>query len=507
MFNLLRHFSIASLVSIAAASAGLSVLHRQMAVHELVQLGESGNAALTRVVANTRNEPLRELLAVAPTLSADELRSHPRTRALDESIRAAVEGTPVIKIKLFSLDGRTVYSSEPRQIGEDKSRSASFLAARGGQVATELTRRDHFSAFDRQIEDRNVLSSYLPLRTAAAGPVDAVFEIYRDVTPSLAHADEKQRKAVAGVAAVLLLLYAVLLLVVRRAHRILAQQGRQSEADAEALRQLDTRRERYLALSKLSSDWFWDQDGDYRFIDLDAKHEDFGGIDRNEHLGKTRWELPHTEPVGATWEQHRADLDARRPFRNLLLRRSPPVGESYISVSGEPVFAADGRFEGYRGVASDVTQRVLAELSLAQTREALAQRAEKLAQADFLQAVLDALPVGVTLLDKNLKVLVANQASATLQEMPPALNARGAPLRSVFRHHAQRGVYGPGDIDTLADQRVAAMRSPDPICAERTLPSGRAFEVRSAWLPNGCRISTFVDITDHKRAEIELVAA
>jgi signal transduction histidine kinase/HPt (histidine-containing phosphotransfer) domain-containing protein/ActR/RegA family two-component response regulator len=507
VFQLLRHFSIASLISIAAASIALSMLHRQMAVDELVRLGESGNVEITRVVANTYREPLRELLAAAPELSADALRMHPRTVALHESIRAAVLGTSVIKIKLYNLDGRTVYSSEARQIGEDKRSNAGFLAARGGRVATELTRRDTFSAFEQTLENRSVLASYLPLRTDDSRPVGAVFEVYQDITPFLAHVDAAQRKVVAGVLAVLLLLYAALFLVVRRADRILVQQARQGEADAQALHHLDARRERYLSLSKLSSDWFWDQDREYRFIDLDSKQESFGGINRSVHFGKTRWELPNTEPIGISWEQHRADLDARRPFRNLLLRRSPPGGVSYISVSGEPVFDADGRFDGYRGVASDVTERVQAELSLAQTREALAQRAEKLAHADFLQALLDALPVGVTLLDKNLDVLVSNEASATLQEIPPALNAQGAPVRSVFLYHAERGVYGPGDVDALADARMAGMRNPNPICAERTLPSGRSFEVRSAWLPNGCRVTTFVDITDHKRAEIELVAA
>jgi signal transduction histidine kinase/CheY-like chemotaxis protein/HPt (histidine-containing phosphotransfer) domain-containing protein len=349
--------------------------------------------------------------------------------------------------------------------------------------------------------------SIASLVSIAVASVGAVFVIDQDMTPFIAHADATQRKVVVGVLAVLLLLYAVLFLIVRRADRILAQQARQSEVDAQALRQLDTRRERYLALSKLSSDWFWDQDSEFRFIDLDSRHEDFGGINRSLHLGRTRWELPHTEPVGTTWDQHRSDLEAHRPFRNLLLRRTPPSGTSYISVSGEPVFGADGRFEGYRGVASDVTERVQAEQSLAETREALAQRAEKLAHADFLQTVLDALPVGVTLLDKNLDVLVANQASSTVQELPPGMSAPGVPLHEVFRHHAQRGVYGPGDVEAQVEERIASMRGPAPIWAERTLPSGRSFEVRGTWLPNGTRISTFVDITAHKRAELELVAA
>ncbi len=45
MFKLMRHFSIASLVSILAASLGLSMLNRKIGTGDIVRLGESGNGA------------------------------------------------------------------------------------------------------------------------------------------------------------------------------------------------------------------------------------------------------------------------------------------------------------------------------------------------------------------------------------------------------------------------------------------------------------------------------
>ena len=196
-----------SQASSISATVGLSILQQKLALDDVIRLGEAGNAETTRVLANTYAEPLRSFLALAPTLSAEQLQVHSQTRQLNELLRRAVSGTSIIKIKAYTLDGRTVYSSEARQIGEDKSANAGFLAARAGKVTTEITHRDHFSAFEQQLMDRSVLSTYLPIRSGASEPIEAVFEVYDDVTPFLRQMEVTQRQVVSGVVAILVLLY------------------------------------------------------------------------------------------------------------------------------------------------------------------------------------------------------------------------------------------------------------------------------------------------------------
>ena len=53
--------------------------------------------------------------------------------------------------------------------------------------------------------------------------------------------------------------------------------------------------------------------------------------------------------------------NARLPFRDFCFARIDSEGnERHIAISGEPMFAG-GRFIGYRGVGSDVTDRRRAE--------------------------------------------------------------------------------------------------------------------------------------------------
>ncbi|MDH3320532.1 MAG: EAL domain-containing protein, partial [Betaproteobacteria bacterium] len=83
-------------------------------------------------------------------------------------------------------------------------------------------------------------------------------------------------------------------------------------------------------------------------------------------------ELPGTEPLQGGWDAHRAQLAARQPFRDFMLKRTGNDGKAhYLSVSGEPVFSADGTFRGYRGVAKDVTHHMGAVMALRESEERL----------------------------------------------------------------------------------------------------------------------------------------
>ena len=120
---------------------------------------------------------------------------------------------------------------------------------------------------------------------------------------------------------------------------------------------------RFRQLTLLSSDWYWEQDADFRFVATDAVAR--GDKPLGESVGMTRWERPGTRAIGITWAEHRADLEAHRPFAHLVLEVDTPDGlRRHVAVRGEPIFDSGGRFTGYRGVGADISERFRSEVAL-----------------------------------------------------------------------------------------------------------------------------------------------
>nr|MCU0803885.1 diguanylate cyclase [Burkholderiales bacterium] len=235
MFRLLRHFALTGLAVVLVAAAVLGGIYRSVAERSLVALGEENNTSLTLAMANALGPTLASYLEAAHPIPTADLQSHANLPALRAAVLAHMRDVNVVKVKVYDLAGRTVFSTEAKQIGEDKRGNAGFQAALAGRAASELTHRDRFSAFEQVIEDRDVLSTYIPLHATGTGRVQAVFEIYSDVTPFVQKIARTQWLVTTAVLGVLLLVYAVLFAVVRRAERILKAQYAEREAAEEAL--------------------------------------------------------------------------------------------------------------------------------------------------------------------------------------------------------------------------------------------------------------------------------
>jgi PAS domain S-box-containing protein len=142
--------------------------------------------------------------------------------------------------------------------------------------------------------------------------------------------------------------------------------------------------ERFRDFAETASDWFWEQDAQLRFSYLSNAVQQTG-LPAHVHIGKTRRDVVKLGVTEERWAEHQADLDARRPFRNFALQRIDDEGRiHHIRISGTPVFAADGTFQGYRGSAREVTAEVLVEQELEKrVEERTAELRE--AQAELIQ--------------------------------------------------------------------------------------------------------------------------
>ncbi|RJF96133.1 PAS domain S-box protein [Noviherbaspirillum saxi] len=120
--------------------------------------------------------------------------------------------------------------------------------------------------------------------------------------------------------------------------------------------------ERFRDLTKLSSDWYWEQDSRYRFTQINGDVFGKTGMVADDYLGKTLWELPFDNVSLDQWIEHQSLLAEGMPFHELVLCILGTDGaKRYLSISGLPVRDKDGHAAGYRGTGKDITERKTAE--------------------------------------------------------------------------------------------------------------------------------------------------
>lgn len=116
-------------------------------------------------------------------------------------------------------------------------------------------------------------------------------------------------------------------------------------------------KQRFRRMVEMSSDWYWVQDEQFRFVEVPGL--EVQDLDTDVVIGKARWEIPGLAPLPEkAWEQHRARLERHESFSDFVFLRYNKAGElRYLSVSGEPLFDEQGKFSGYHGVGKDITER------------------------------------------------------------------------------------------------------------------------------------------------------
>jgi len=236
MLNLLRYSQLLALAVLVAVVAALALLYRDLVSDALVEAETHASVALTKTFANAVWPAHADFVKRAASLDRRTLAERPELAALDHDLRQLASGLSVVKVKIYDLNGLTVYSTDRGQIGENKLANPGYLRARDGYPASNITYRESFDAWEGQISDRHILATYVPVHGYDAAPVEAVLEVYSDVTDLVARMHRSQWTILAAVLGAMALIYLVIQLILVRYKRLLRAQEAARVAQEERIR-------------------------------------------------------------------------------------------------------------------------------------------------------------------------------------------------------------------------------------------------------------------------------
>lgn len=125
----------------------------------------------------------------------------------------------------------------------------------------------------------------------------------------------------------------------------------------------------------------------------------------------------------------------------------------------------------------------------------------------LLQGAIENITQGISVVDRSLRLVAWNSKYLKLFDYPEELIVIGRPIADIIRFNAEKGLCGPGDVETHVSKRLYWMRQGTAHTSERIFPNGRVIELIGNPMPGGGFVMSFTDITAFRDAERALKEA
>lgn len=122
----------------------------------------------------------------------------------------------------------------------------------------------------------------------------------------------------------------------------------------------------------------------------------------------------------------------------------------------------------------------------------------------LLEAALENMSQGISVVDRELRLVAWNRRYAELFGYPEQLLRVGVPVAELVRHNLLEG-WRAEPIEDEVQKRLQHMHAGTPYISERTFPDGAVVEIRGNPMPGGGFVATFTDVTAFRHAETELI--
>ena len=119
---------------------------------------------------------------------------------------------------------------------------------------------------------------------------------------------------------------------------------------------------------------------------------------------------------------------------------------------------------------------------------------------NLLQTTLENITHGISVVDRDLNLVIWNDQYLTLFDYPENLIYVGKPLSEVLRFNAQRGDFGDKDHDLEVNKRIKYLEKATSYSTVRQRANGTTIKSTGEPMPGGGFVTTYEDISENVHA-------
>ncbi len=190
--------------------------------------------------------------------------------------------------------------------------------------------------------------------------------------------------------------------------------------------------QRFRDFAEIASDFLWEMDNDLRFTYISDRYQEVAGISRNDMIGKTRQELwSNRLSAPDLWHQHFQQLKDHEEIRPFEFAWERPDGtHKDILIDAKRLFDKAGNFDGYRGIARDITAITKARDD-ARAAQAIAESANQ-AKTNFLANISHEIRTPMTLIIGMTDMMAETSLNAQQRKYIDAIVTAGESLLALI---------------------------------------------------------------------------
>ena len=257
MLRLSKSLIIVGIPAVILSIILLTWMYRVVAFGDLKQQTQNGNMVLSKTITNVLWPQISGLVTSINSQKSQSETSDIHNSdmvfnmvnvMLQEPIAELVDGTNVVRVKLFDMEGLTIFSTQPTQKGKKNLGDyAEIQMAARGEITSSIGFVENFQTLNGNIiHDSYLVSSYLPVKLHGAEEIEGVFEIYSDITDVYTRINQSQMKFALALFGASLVSFAIVFFIVRNLDKVI-QQNIKLQVEHDSARDANKAKSRFLA--------------------------------------------------------------------------------------------------------------------------------------------------------------------------------------------------------------------------------------------------------------------